>query len=87
MPAASEINFTPMPEVDQAELQSQSIYISSATTITSPSEVTSDDVMNVIEASGTLDFWSDMQRRIKEGEIVDITPYDRKRSFFRPTRQ
>ncbi len=29
----------------------------------------------------TLDFWSDMQRRIKEGEIVDITPYDRTKSF------
>jgi isocitrate dehydrogenase kinase/phosphatase len=29
----------------------------------------------------TLDFWNDMQRRIKEGEIVDITPYDRTKSF------
>ncbi|MCX6831748.1 MAG: bifunctional isocitrate dehydrogenase kinase/phosphatase, partial [candidate division Zixibacteria bacterium] len=29
----------------------------------------------------TLDFWSDMQRRIKDGEIVDITPYDRTKSF------
>jgi isocitrate dehydrogenase kinase/phosphatase len=31
----------------------------------------------------TLDFWSDMQRRVKEGEIVDITPYDRTKSFLR----
>ena len=31
----------------------------------------------------TLEFWRDMQRRIHEGEIVDITPYDRSKRFSR----
>jgi isocitrate dehydrogenase kinase/phosphatase len=31
----------------------------------------------------TLDFWKDMQRRIRRGEIVDITPYDRAKRFPR----
>ncbi len=29
----------------------------------------------------TVEFWSEMQRRVREGEIVDITPYDRRLSF------
>jgi isocitrate dehydrogenase kinase/phosphatase len=29
----------------------------------------------------TLEFWSKMQRSVREGEIVDITPYDRTKSF------
>ncbi len=29
----------------------------------------------------TLEFWRDMQRCVEEGEIVDITPYERTKSF------
>ncbi len=29
----------------------------------------------------TLDYWRDMQRKNREGEIVDITPYDRRKKF------
>ncbi len=31
----------------------------------------------------TADFWRDMQRRVRAGEVVDITPYDRSRRFRR----
>lgn len=31
----------------------------------------------------TADFWRDMQRRVRAGEVVDITPYDRSRRFVR----
>ena len=29
------------------------------------------------------EFWSDMQERVRNGEVVDITPYDRSRKFRR----
>jgi len=29
----------------------------------------------------TVDYWKDVKRRLKRGEIIDITPYDRRMRF------
>jgi isocitrate dehydrogenase kinase/phosphatase len=29
----------------------------------------------------TLTFWHDLTKRVKEGEVFDVTPYDRRRRF------
>jgi len=30
----------------------------------------------------TVEFWNDMKKRVKKGEIIDITPYDRHKKFI-----
>lgn len=46
----------------EEEFRTQTRYIRVYTTL--PEEVTTGDVMNLIEASGTLDFWNDPEEDI-----------------------
>ena len=41
------------------ELRTETSYEGSSSTIMYPSDATTDDQMNIVEASGTLDFWND----------------------------
>jgi hypothetical protein len=45
--------------VEDDEVQTEPIYPRACKTIMHPSDVDIQDQMNVVEASGTLDFWND----------------------------
>ena len=56
----SELEFLPPILVQDDELQTETVYLVRACkTIVHPSDVDIQDQMNVVEASGTLDFWDD----------------------------
>ena len=35
----------------------------------------------------TIQFWQNIKKRVREGEIIDIIPYDRSKRFRRSTRE
>ena len=45
--------------VEDDELQTETVYRGVCKTIMHPSDVNIQDQMNIVEASGTLDFWND----------------------------
>jgi len=53
----NSITFTESATISDEELTTQTKYIRSSATY-HPADVTTDDIMNVIEASGSLDFWN-----------------------------
>ncbi len=55
------------------EFQTETIYDRLASTISSPAGPTTRDQMNIVEASGTLDFWADPSENIyDEGDGVAV---------------
>ncbi len=59
MTANSEIKTIPSVSVSDDELQTQTTYHRYYGTIVHPSDATTIDQMNVVEISGTLEFWGD----------------------------
>ncbi len=57
--ADSRLEFLPEVLVQDDEFQTETVYPRACRTITHPSDVNIQDQMNVVEASGTLDFWDD----------------------------
>ena len=60
----SGLFFMPEVPVKDDELQTQTLYVRPSRTFSDPADVTISDLMNVIEVSGTLDFWNDPQEDI-----------------------
>jgi len=56
------INFQGSATLTEEELQTQTQYVRVYANY--PEDVTTDDVMHAIEASGTLDFWNDPEEDI-----------------------
>ena len=55
----SHVSFPDPVLVQDDELQTETVYSRACKTIMHPSDVSIQDQMNVVEASGTLDFWDD----------------------------
>jgi hypothetical protein len=55
----NELQFRPGILVPDDELQTETVYQRACKTIMQPSDVDIQDQMNIVEASGTLDFWDD----------------------------
>ncbi len=51
--------YIPSVAVTEAELKTQTSYQRFSTTIVHPADATTIDMMNAVEISGTLEFWSD----------------------------
>ncbi|MFH0980490.1 MAG: hypothetical protein V2A79_02995 [Planctomycetota bacterium] len=51
------LNFTESTSLSDEELDTQTKYIHSSATY-HPADVNTEDIMSIIEASGTLDFWN-----------------------------
>lgn len=64
MKPTKNIDFLPSHSVHEEELETQTTYIRYSSTITTPPDVNTEDSMNVIEASGALDFWNDPEEDI-----------------------
>jgi hypothetical protein len=63
----------PSRDVSADELESQTAYIRFSGTVSTPAEATTEDLMNVAEASGVLDFWNDPEEdrySEEDGEAV-----------------
>ena len=65
----------PVPEVTvtEVELLTQTVYASHSTTIVYPADASTIDQMNLVEVSGTVDFWGDPaedQYTENDGEAV-----------------
>jgi hypothetical protein len=59
MKAAEHMTILPSHCVHQEELQTQTTYVRVSSTITTPRDADTEDLMAAIEASGTLDFWNE----------------------------
>jgi hypothetical protein len=73
MKTAENMTILPSHSVREEELQTQTTYVRYSSTITTPSDADADDVMNAIEASGTLDFWNaaeEDQYRADDGDAA-----------------
>ena len=57
--ADSRLQFLRPRLVQDDELQTETVYLRACQTIMHPSDANIQDQMNVVEASGTLDFWDD----------------------------
>jgi len=54
------LNFPVGASVEDAELQTETMYSRLCSTIiTNPADATTDDQMKLVESSGVLDFWND----------------------------
>lgn len=56
---SSQISLLENVEVTEKECETQTTYSRTVSDFNTPSDVTTDDTMSAIEASGTLDFWND----------------------------
>ncbi len=54
-----DANYALEPELTEDELLAETTYVRVSETIIHPSDITVNDMMNAIEASGSLDFWAD----------------------------
>ena len=74
MPAANnQLSFPDPVLLDDDELQTETIYMRTSSTIIHPSEATTQDQMNIVEASGSLEFWNDSSEDVydeNDGDAV-----------------
>lgn len=59
--------------VTAEEYQTQTTYSRTLTELHVPSDVTTDDAMSAVEASGTLDFWNEPEEDIydeSDGNVI-----------------
>jgi hypothetical protein len=73
MKTPENITIIPSHSVHEEELQTQTTYVRYSSTITTPSDANTEDLMNAIEASGTLDFWNEAeedQYRADDGDAA-----------------
>ena len=67
------ITIMPSQSVREEDFQTLTTYVRYSSTITAPPDANAEDVMNAIESSGTLDFWSEPdedQYRSDDGDAV-----------------
>ncbi len=70
------INRLSFPEpvlVTDDELRTETIYLRASSTIIHPPDATIQDQMNIVEASGTLEFWNDSSEDVydeNDGDAV-----------------
>lgn len=74
MTIVEQLNVTLPAAVMNDELQTQTVYMSYWRVVHSPpDDVSTADQMNVVEASGILDFWDDPEEDIYTGNDGDAT--------------
>ena len=60
MPATvNQIAFPESVLLTDDELRTETIYVRASSTIIHPPDATTQDQMNIVEASGSLEFWND----------------------------
>lgn len=72
MTAAEKLNVVMPAAVTDDELQTQTVYVSYTGFVSSPPDASTADQMNVVEASGTLDFWDDPEEDGYTGNDGDV---------------
>jgi len=73
MPETRELEFPPPVSVTEEDFETETAYFRVHTTISHPSDASLDDQMNIIEASGTLEFWEHPEEDVyseKDGDAV-----------------
>lgn len=74
MSVTEPLNMRLPPAVMEEEFQTQTVYMSYTRVVHSPpDDASTADQMNVVEASGTLDFWNDPEEDIYTGNDGDAT--------------
>ena len=60
MPAAiNQLSFPDPVLLSDDELRTETIYVRTSSTLIHPPDATTQDQMNIVEASGSLGFWND----------------------------
>lgn len=74
MPATTNpIDFHDPVLLNDDELRTETIYVRTSSTIIHPPEATTQDQMNIVEASGSLEFWNDSSEDVygeNDGDAV-----------------
>ncbi len=74
MPAANnQLSFPDPVLLSDDELRTETIYVRTSSTIIHPPDATTQDQMNIVEASGSLEFWNDSSEDVygeNDGDAV-----------------
>lgn len=62
------LNFTDPVSVTDDELKTVTVYKHVSSTISYPAEASTEDQMNLVEASGTLDFWNHPEEGVYDND-------------------
>lgn len=67
----NSLRVLPSIEVQDSDFETETTYSRVYRTICSPSDVSAEDQMHIVEASGTLGFWNDPSEDIYSGNDDD----------------